>query len=63
MKHGRPRFEQVEQVLVVYAVVGRDEVRTTEPELGWSAAGDENRRVVDGNRDDLFVWEDKILVP
>lgn len=63
MEHRRARLELVEQILVVDAVVCGDEVCPAEPKLRWTAAGDEDRRVVDGDGDDLFVGEDQVLVP
>ena len=62
MENRRARLKDRIQVVVV-AILRRDELRAPEAELGAAAPGDEDRRVVDADRDGLLGGQDKRFVP
>lgn len=63
VEHRRACLEQVEQGLVVHAVVCCNEVCTAETILSGAASWDEDGGVVDGDGDNLLVRENKGAVP
>ena len=62
VEHRHARLQDRVQVVVV-PVVCRNELGAAEAELGAATSGNEDRRVVDSDGDDLLAGQNKSLVP